>query len=395
MTRQILHADMDCFFASVEELYHPEVGGKPMAVCGNPETRHGIILAKNQAAKVLGVKTAEPIWQALRKCPELILLPATRGLYSDYCERANAIYERYTNMVERVGIDESFLDVTGVLGLPDGEFAAKEIRAAVKKELGLSVSVGVSFCKIFAKMGSDLAKPDGLFVITPGNYTEKLYPLPLSALMSVGRSTAKSLEELGIHTIGQLAKLDESAIVTLLGSHGSTLYRYVHGLDTSAVRLSGDVEEPKSVGNSMTFYRDLSTRSDIDAGLLSLADSVAYRLRHHKKKCRGVQLTIKDPNLAVTLRQMQLERATSLTDEIFKASLELLRASWKPGRPIRLLGITAINLVPEDEGEQTSLFTDIESTKKRESLAKAVDTVREKYGKDAVQPATLLGSDLL
>ncbi|NLB29593.1 MAG: DNA polymerase IV [Clostridiales bacterium] len=395
MTRQILHADMDCFFASVEELYHPEVGGRPMAVCGNPETRHGIVLAKNQAAKALGVKTAEPVWQAQRKCPGLILLPASKGLYSEYGRRANAIYERYTNMVQRVGVDESFLDVTGVLGLKDGAHAAREIRTAVRAELGLCVSVGVSFCKIFAKMGSDLAKPDGLFVITHENFKEKLYHLPVRSLISVGRSTEKSLKALGIHTVGQLAKLDEEAVAALLGSHGSTLYRYVHGLDNSKVRLAGDVDEPKSIGNSVTFYRDLSSREDIKEGLLSLADSVAYRLRRRGKKCRGVQITIKDPNLAVTLRQTQLERATNLTAEVFDAAFSLLLETWKPGRPIRLLGITGINLVPEDEGEQTSLFGDIESTQKRESLARAVDTVRDKYGKDAVGPATLLGSDLV
>jgi DNA polymerase-4 len=386
---------MDGFFASVEALSHPETAGKPMAVCGDPTLRHGIILAKNQLAKQMGVKTAEPIWQALRKCPDLILLPPHHGLYEEYCERANAIYERFTGQVERAGIDESYLDVTGLYGMSDtGAEVADAIRGAVRGELGLTVSVGVSFCKTFAKMGSDLKKPDSTNIITRESYKGILYPLPVGAMMSVGRATVKTLAGLGVHTVGQLAGIDEATLTALLGKHGRTLYRNVNGLENEPVVRTDELEDVKSVGNSLTFRRDLVSREDVSLGLRALSESVAYRLRKHGKKCCGVQISIKDTALEVIDRQTALPQPTHLERAIYGAASELVLRSWTPGRPIRLLSVTAINLTDRDVGEQMSLFEDARDTARQESLARALDTLKARYGKAVIRPAAVIGNDL-
>jgi DNA polymerase-4 len=394
-SRTIFHVDMDGFFAAVETLFHPEVIGKPMAVCGDPEKRHGIILAKNQLAKDAGVKTAEPIWQARRVCPDLILLPPHRELYTEYCDKANAIYARYTDRVEVAGIDESYLDVTGCLGgYATGAEAADAIRDAIRGELGLTVSVGVSFCKIFAKIGSDLKKPDSTNVITEENFRKMLYPLPVGTMMYVGRHSAEELARIGIHTIGELAALDEDALTMCLGRRGETLYRYVRGLDADPVVRAEEAEDVKSVGNSMTFTRDLITIQDISLGLRTLAESVAYRLRCHGKKCRGVQISIKDTQLHVIDRQTRLDEPTNLTRVLYTASVELVRKSWKIGRPIRLLAVTAIDLTDESEGGQLSMFGDGEDTRRREALERSLDALKEKYGDAVIKPASAIGNDL-
>lgn len=346
MNRVILHVDMDGFFAAVETLSHPETLGKPMAVAGDPENRRGIILAKNQLAKNAGVKTAEAIWQALRKCPGLILLPPHHELYAEYCEKANAIYELFTDRVERAGIDESYLDMTGAPKLREYGFGgrvADAIRAAVRAELKLTVSVGVSFCKVFAKLGSDLGKPDGVSVVTRDNYQKLLYPLPVRAMMFVGRVTENKLDSAGVHTIGQLAAMSPEAAQALLGKHGLLLSRYANGLDDEPVLRREEREDVKSVGNGMTFRRDLVSRDDIRLGLRVLSESVAGRLRKRQKKCYGVQVSIKDPKFKVVDRRVQLPKPTNLARTIFAAALTIVERSWKIGSPIRLLTVTALN----------------------------------------------------
>ena len=395
--RTILHIDMDAFFASVESLSHPEVEGKPMAVAGDPENRRGIILARNQLAKKAGVMTAEPVWQALHKCPGLILLPPHHDQYVEYCEKANAIYERYTDIVERAGIDESYLDITGTSKLRehgDGGKVADEIRGAIRLELRLTVSVGVSFCKIFAKMGSDLNKPDGTTVITRDNFRDILYPLPVRALMSVGKVTEQALADIGAVTIGQLAEVGEEMLTMRLGKHGLLLYRYAKGLDDEPVIRPDEGEDIKSVGNGMTFRRNLVSRDDISLGLRTLSESVAYRLRKHGKKCCGVQVSIKDPELKVIDRQTQLENPTHLAKVIYDTSVELVARSWKAGKPIRLLTVTAINLVSEDFGGQISMFGDTGDDSRQEALERTMDTLKQKYGKGIIKPATVLKNDL-
>ena len=393
--RIILHVDMNSFFASVEALSHTEVNGRPMAVAGDPENRGGIILAKNELAKKAGVKTAETIWSAQRKCPGLILLPPHHDLYEEYCAKANEIYGRFTDLVEMAGIDESYIDVTGSAHLfGSGEQIAGLIRETVKSELGLTVSVGVSFCKIFAKMGSDLRKPDFTSVIDRKHYREILYPLPITDLMYVGQATAKSLEDIGVRTVGDLAEIGRESLIRRLGKHGDLLYTYVQGLDSEPVRRTEDSEDVKSIGNSMTFRRDLISKNDISLGLSTLCESVAYRLRKHEKKCYGVQISIKTPEFKTIDRQTQLPHPTQLTKPIYNAAMELMTRSWKIGVPIRLLSVTAINLTGENDGGQMTLFDDDADDKKQESLERAIDKLKDSYGRDVVRSASKIKNDL-
>ncbi|MDR3207056.1 MAG: DNA polymerase IV [Oscillospiraceae bacterium] len=396
MDRVILHVDQNAFFASVEALSHPETMGKPMAVCGDPENRRGIVLAKNELAKKAGVKTAESVWQALRKCPGLILLPPHHHLYAEYCDRANEIYERFTDLVERAGIDESYLDVTGTQHLfGSGREIAGKIRQTIREELGLTVSVGVSFCKVFAKLGSDYKKPDATTEITRNNVQSLLHPLPVTDLMYVGRATADALAEIGVHTVGQLAALDRGVLTARLGKHGSLLYDYANGLDREPVRRSEDGAQAKSVGNSLTFRRDLVSREDVRVGLRVLSESVAYRLRRHGKKCRGVQVAIRDTALRTIDRQTQLPQPTHLTKTIYEAALALVLRFWKPGQPIRLLAVTAINLTDGEESGQLSLFeAPPQADPKQEALDKSLDDLKSRYGKTVVRPASILKNDL-
>jgi DNA polymerase-4 len=394
--RVVLHVDMDSFFASVEALDHPETEGRPMAVCGDPENRRGIILAKNQLAKDAGVKTAEPIWAARRKCPGLVLLPPHRELYTEYCERANAIYERFTDRVERAGIDESYLDVTGTLKqrAGGGRAVADDIRKSVMAELRLTVSVGVSFCKVFAKLGSDLNKPDGVSVITRENFKELLYPLPIRSMLFVGGATERALAAIGVSTIGQLAALGEDVLTARLGKHGAVLHRYALGLDNSPVLRADEQEDIKSVGNSMTFRRDLVSMEDIRLGLRTLSETVGYRLRKHGKKCLGVQVSIKNPQLAVIDRQVRLDLPTNLSKTLFETAVSIVERFWEIGKPIRLLTVTAISLTDEDNGGQLSLFDDAPDTARQEALERSLDKLRRRYGKTAVISASALKNDL-
>lgn len=393
--RTILHVDMNAFYASVETLSHPEARGRPMAVCGDVQSRHGIILAKNELAKARGVQTAEPVWQARKKCPGLLLLPPHHALYREYSQRANDIYRRFTDRVEPVSIDESYLDVTGSRELfGDGGQIADAIRKAVREELSLTVSVGVSFCKVFAKMGSDYKKPDATTILSRENYRQLLYPLPVTDLMYVGAATAKALSGLGVRTIGDLAAVPEQTLTARLGKHGRALYRSVHGLDDGPVRGEGEHEPVKSVGNGMTFCRDLTTEEEIRTGVLALCESVCRRLRAQGLKCRGVQVAIKNPQLQVIDRQMQLEHPTHLSGELVPAAMALILRSWKVGNPIRLITVTAISLCPQEEGEQLSLFSPPKDTKKQEALARSADAIRQKYGREALRPAAILKNDL-
>lgn len=395
MDRVILHVDMNAFYASVETLDHPEAAGVPMAVCGDAENRRGIILAKNELAKAYGIKTAEPIWQAQRKCPRLLLLPPHREKYAAFSRRANEIYERFTDLVEPASIDESYLDVTGSrLLFGDGVQIADRLRAMVKSELRLTVSVGVSFCKIFAKMGSDYKKPDATTLVSKENYQTLLYPLPVTSFMYVGGATAKKLEEIGVATIGDLARLSKQALTARLGKHGALLYKNVHGLDDEPVRRAQELEQVKSVGNSLTYKRDLVSMEDVRAGTMALAESVGARLRVQKLKCRGVQITIKDPSFNRVERQTQLSGATHVTKEIYQAALQLILREWTIGKPIRLLSVTAINLADEQESEQLNFFENAADNSKLEALDYSMDEIRAKFGKGVLKSATALKNDL-
>lgn len=386
MDRVILHCDMNGFFASVELLAHPELKNVPMAVCGNPENRHGIILAKNEPAKKAGVITAQTLWQARKKCPELEVVPPHHDKYKHYSKLINEIYSRFTDMVEPFSIDESWLDVTASKKLfGDGPHIADIIRNTVKNELGLTLSAGVSFNKIFAKMGSEYKKPDATTVISRENYKRILWPLPVSQMFFVGNATTCKLNSAGIMTIGQLAQTDRNLLKSMLGKHGCMLYDYANGLDDSPVRKQCEKEKIKSVGNGITFKRNLMGVEDIKTAVMSLSDTVAARLRHYEMKANGIKVDIKDTELRTISRQKQLTAPTNLAYEISTIAVEIISTSWNLKNPIRMLTITGINLCDEDTEEQLCLFgSDTVTREKNENLERAMDSIRSKFGQTAI-----------
>lgn len=395
MDRTILHCDLNSFYASVELLDHPELRDKPVAVCGDPESRHGVILAKNEPAKRFGVQTAETIWQARKKCPPLVLLPAHHEKYHAYSKKVNDIYDRYTDLVEPFSIDESWLDVTGSLHLfhTDGRGLADRIRQEVREELGLTLSAGVSFNKIFAKLGSDYKKPDATTVITPENFRDLLWPLPVGDMIFVGAAARRTLSAYGVATIGDLAAFDRNALAALLGKQGAVLHDYANGLDAAPVIAARDLPGPKSVGNGLTFRRDLAGWDALRSALTALCDEVAARLRAERLKCTAVQITVRDPGFRDICRQKRLAVPTYLTRDIAGAAMELLTAAWSAQAPVRALTVTAQSLVPEDQAaEQLDLFASgaAPARERLERLEHTVDAVREKYGSGAVKRASRL-----
>ena len=387
--RVILHCDCNGFFASVETLIEPSLASFPMVVTGDPESRHGIILAKNEKAKAYGIQTAETIWQAKQKCPNLVCVLPHRGAYSEISKRVNAIYLDYTDLVDPFGIDESFLDVTGSMRLfgKSPKELADTIRERVKREIGITISVGVSFCRVFAKLGSDYKKPDATTVIDRENYRTVAYPLPVSALLFAGKRTTEALAKMGILTIGDLAAADRATLTGRLGEAGDTLWRYASGLDDEPVRSYFDRPAPKSVGNGMTFRRDIAGVDEIRAGVQALSDSVAARLRDADRKCTVVQVQIKDPNFRTVQKQCTLRRATWLQQELTQQAMELIRVAVGFGSSIRSLTVTAAGLVsPGETEEQLDLFSVANPQEdKRESVEKAMADIRDRFGKSSIR----------
>ena len=397
MDRIILHCDLNSFYASVELRSRPDLQNVPVAVCGDPTSRHGIILAKNEPAKKFGVQTAETIWQAKKKCPELVLLPPPHKLYRQVSKEVNTIYEQYTDLVEPFGIDESWLDVTHTLHLfgGDAKALADHLRQRMKQEMGLTLSVGVSFNKVFAKLGSDYKKPDATTVISRENYQELLWPLPITSLLFVGRSAAAALEHYGVHTIGDLARLDREAAASILGRQGCTLHDYATGAEHSPVVPAREQPGPKSVGNGLTFPRNLVGWAELHAGVTELADEVAVRLRGHGLKCTTLQVTIRDPNFKDICRQKRLSAPTYVARELTETAMELIRAAWRENAPVRALTLTAQALEEGEAGEQLDLFAAGAAPRrdKLEKLEKAMDGIRGKFGRDAIAPASTVHRD--
>ncbi len=388
MDRVILHCDCNNYYASVELLDKPELRDKPVAVAGDPEGRHGIILAKNMLAKRYGVQTAETIWQAKRKCPGLILLPPHQALYREISQRINAIYLDYTDQVEAFSIDESWLDVTGSQQLfGDGKTIADTLRRRVREEIGITISVGVSWNKTFAKMGSDYKKPDATTVITRDNVADILYPLPVTDLIFVGDSAGQVLARHGVQTIGDLASRTQEELERWLGKGGESLWVAARGLDSSPVRPYGEHEPIKSVGNGMTYPHDLVGREEFIAGLTPLCESVGARLRAQKLKCATLTLQIKNPQLKVISRQKPVEPPTNLTKYLLREAITLLDSAWSPTAPVRLFTVTAGSLMPEDTpvAAQLSFLEEAPREDPRQrQLEKTMDALRGKFGKGAV-----------
>ncbi|MCR5481313.1 MAG: DNA polymerase IV [Clostridia bacterium] len=410
MDRVILHCDMNAFFASVELLSHPELRDKPVAVCGTPENRHGIILAKNEAAKKYGVITAETIWQARKKCPKLHLLKPHMEKYRHYCRLINDVYKSYTDLVEPFSIDESWLDVTGSTKLfGDGIAIADEIRKTVREKYGLTLSAGVSYNKIFAKMGSDYKKPDATTYIGRDNYKAILWPMPVRDMFFVGKATADKLYRANIRTIGDLAGSNRTFLSDILGKQGLQLHDYANGNDTSPVSPQTERRKMKSVGNGMTFKRDLVGENDIRTALAALCDTVSARLRKYQMKAGGVKVDIKDNSFKTISRQKQLDIPTNLGSELSAAAFEIIRASWPAGVPVRLLTVTGINLCDENEAVQLSFFSELQTgagenarktAKKRrspessEKLERTMDSIRDRFGAAAITYGGIIDNDL-
>lgn len=395
--RWILHCDCNSFFASVELLDHPELKNKCVAVCGDPASRRGIILAKNEGAKKLGVKTAEPIWQAKQKCPGLVLLPAHRNKYSKFCGIINNIYQQYSDLVEPFSIDESWLDVTGSWQLfaKSPKELADRIRAEVEATTGLTISIGVSFNKVFAKLGSDYKKPDATTLITRENYKQILWPLPVGDMLFVGAAARQKLNAIGVKTIGDLAGVSPEMLQATLGKLGLEVGSYARGEENAPVRRWGESEPVKSVGNGMTFKRNLLGEGDIKPSIHVLADEVAWRLRKHGLWASAVQITIKDTNLKSITRQKQLPIASHLAKELADCCWQLVCANWNLQKPIRMLTVTALNLVDEPFAVQQSLFDDApKPDPKRERLEQSMDVIRKKYGRSSIGAASVIGNEL-
>ena len=380
----------------MELLERPELRGLPVAVCGSAELRHGIVLAKNDVAKRAGVKTGMAVWQAREICANLVPLAPHMSKYLDYSRRARDIYRSYTDRIEPFGIDECWMDMTGSTALfGSGERIAEELRERVKKELGVTVSVGVSFNKIFAKLGSDYKKPDAVSAFTRGNYRERVWPLPVEELLYVGRSTSRRLRAMGICTIGELASTDYSVLALRLGKMGEALWGYANGMDLSPVLRESESYAIKSVGNSTTTPRDIKDDADAKKVIYCLADSVGSRLRADGFLTGGVEIWVRDTELRSFIRQRALERPTMLSSVIARESLSLFRRSYDWRLPLRSLGVRAIRLMPITTPRQLCFYEDDVKLRRLEALELSIDSLRRRYGYRSVMRGLDMADDSL
>ena len=387
-TRIVLHADANNYYASVELLHHPKLRGHPVAVGGSVEDRHGIILARNYEARPFGVKVGQALWDARARCPGLIIVPPDYDKYIRFSRMLRAILYSYSPQVEPFGLDEAWIDVSGNQKLyGSGQSIADEIRERVKFELGITVSIGVSYNKIFAKLGSDIKKPDATTVISEDNYREVVWPLPAEELLGVGRATQIKLAKLGINTIGGIAKCDPKRLLKWFGKWVLFLSVYANGQDTSPVAEFGEEKIVKSVGNSTTCPRDLE--NDLDAHIVfqDLAESVGERLRELGLKAKTVEVSLRDNKLFWFTRQVTLPRPTFVSTELSAAAMILLKANYKWERPLRSIGIRGTNLVPMNTPYQLNLFEDEGKRISMEKLEYAIDNIRKCFGHRAIELA--------
>ena len=395
MARHILHVDQNCFYASVEMQRHPELRDKPLAVCGSQEERHGIVLTANYLAKPYGVKTGMAIWQARQNCPNLVILPPDMDEYIRFSRMAREIYEDYTDQIEPFGLDESWLDVTGSVGLfGDPMSIAREISGRIKFELGITASIGVSDNKITAKLGSDYKKPDAITRIEADNYKEIAYPLPVEDLLYVGPATSRKLRAIGISTIGRLAECPVDVLVRRLGKMGAVLHTFANGRDVSPVQKSDHVPNIKSVGNSATTPRDLETEADVKLMLYLLAESVCARMRELVSRCTVVEIYVRDTQLNSIVRQRKLQAPSCSSQELAETGLDIFRRNYRWDRPVRSIGLRGAGLVEAQGTVQLSLYTEDQKRNKWERIDTAVDHLRQRYGYMSVRRA-LMDSDPL
>lgn len=385
--RIVLHSDLNNFFASVECKRRPELSGLPVAVCGNKADRHGIVLAKNEIAKKCGVKTAEAIWQAKEKCANLVIVPPDYDEYVRYSRMVKSIYTEYTDRVESFGMDEAWIELTGdyrIKNLKQGEHIAQEIRMRVKKETGLTVSVGVSDNKVFSKLASDYKKPDAVTVFGPHNYEDVVSKIDVGELLFVGRSTRAKLHLYGINTIGDVASSSDFFMRSMLGKNGEKLYMDACGANEGRVSVWGDADKAKSVGNSVTLPYDLENAEQVHDVFCALAEKVAYRLRSGGFTARTVCISVRSTGLETTEKQAQMP-LTSNAVEIADAATRLYVENYDVNKPVRSVGIRTTNLVNKEYGEQLGLFdTSYIKRERRARIDVAADEIRTRYGACAI-----------
>lgn len=399
MDRVILHSDCNCFYASVEMLHHPELDGKPLAVGGDPEQRHGIILTANYIAKRAGVKTGTALWEARQVCPELVIVPPRMDLYLRFSELARAVYREYSDLVEPYGLDECWIDCTGsVECFGSGLQIAREISDRIRRELGITVSIGVSWNKIFAKFGSDYRKPDAITVVSRDNYRKIVWESPVEDLLFVGRATRRKLLRYGILTIGELAQADPSFLHGIFGKMGLVLSAFARGEDRTPVSADRGESPIKSIGNSTTTPRDLTTEQDVRMVMYMLSESVASRLRNHGFVGDVVEICVRDSTLSGFSRQHRIDVPTNISEEIAQEGMRLFRENYDWKSPIRSIGVRVSHLKAEGFPWQLSIFTDPEWREKQLRADLAVDEIRNRFGYEAVrrglmQVDTVLSAD--
>ena len=392
--RVILHCDCNAFYASVECLLHPAYRDVPMAVCGDPENRHGIILAKNERAKRFGVQTAETIWQARRKCPDIVFLPPHFEDYVRISKEVFAIYTEFTDRVESFGLDECWLDVTAsVRLLGDGKTIADKIRETVKARTGLTISVGVSFTKVLAKLGSDLKKPDATVVLSRENYMDVIGNMPPSVLIMIGSRTAAKLHDLGITTVRRLAEADRNLLRSRFGIIADKMSDAARGVENGEVSLYYSTRIPKSVSHGTTTPRDMTSEDDARTVIYALSELVAMRLRRYNMTASGISLSLRRADLSGMSRQCVLPRSTSNATDIAEGAMKLLSEMHTFPAPLRALSVGATRL-SQSGAEQLSLFDD-EYAGREEKLEKCVDSIRGKYGYKAMKRGVVMDGDIV
>jgi DNA polymerase-4 len=394
MGRVILHSDANSFYASVEIVFRPELRGKPVAVCGDPDARHGIVLTKTPPAKKAGVKTGMAIWQARQLCPDLVILPPDYPKYVEFSKRLREIYRDYTDYVEAFGLDENWLDISGqYVTMKDGEWTANEIRRRAKKELGITVSVGVSWNKAFAKLGSDYRKPDGTTLFTKENYQKIIWPMPVGDLLYVGWRTEKKLHDMNIYTIGDLAHSDAYTMKKRLGKNGLMLRAYANGHDTSRVMRYDEYDMIKSVGNSTTPPHDLESMDDVRCMIYLISETVGARMRQNGARARNISVCVRTPQLQWYSAHRMLKKATCLTSDIARNAMELFSDNYRGILPIRSIGVTCGALTSANAPEQLDMFGDIAARERHENLENAIDGLRMRFGHQVLRRAVVLMDD--
>lgn len=385
MKRVIIHSDMNSCYASIECSLNPDLKDKAVAVGGSEKDRHGIILAKTSEAKKYGVTTGEAIWQAKKKCPELIVVEPHFDVYMKYSRLARDIYRRYTDKIEPMGLDEAWCDITGSLLLFGSvQNITDQIRKAFREELGITVSIGVSYNKIFAKLGSDLASCDEVVTITEENYKDVVWPLPVSSIMGIGKSTEKKLKSYAINTVGDLANRPQKWLKLVFGVHGEDMWRYANGLDVSSVAEDTYERDIKSVGHGTTCKEDLVSDEEVWKVFLALAQNVSMRLKEKKLEATAVQIAVRDNELHNIQCQCEMPLPTQSAFEIAKTALELFKRNYSWRKNVRALTVRAINLQQEGTPLQLDLSGNYEKRDKQKKIDDTIMSLRERFGKDAV-----------